>query len=124
MRVFRLITVLTVLLTLPFFGVAAIAGARACDEAATVAPAEHDCCPDEHGGHAQAKSHAAHDEAPTKTDDCGSCDGVHACKSPQSFESTSVPAFELLPTAQLILGAVSTRIPAHSPDLPLRPPQA
>ncbi|MET0660795.1 MAG: hypothetical protein ABW110_21845 [Steroidobacteraceae bacterium] len=124
MRAFRLITVLAVLLTLPFVGVASIASALTCDEAAMAAPAEHDCCPDEHGGHAPAKTHAVDDEVPAKSDGCGSCDSVQACKSPQSFESTSAPDFVLLPADQLILGAVSTRIPAHSPDLPLRPPQA
>ncbi|HKQ84586.1 MAG TPA: hypothetical protein VJS42_20475 [Steroidobacteraceae bacterium] len=123
MRVLRLITVLAVLLTLPFFGVASIAGARACVEAAMAAPAEHDCCPDEQGSHAQAETHASHDGAPAQTDGCGSCDSVHACKSPQSFESTSVPAFEFVPIDQPALGTVSARIPAHSPDLPLRPPQ-
>lgn len=118
MRALRLITVVALLLTLPFFGVAAIAGALVCHDSS---PAAHDCCPGEHGAQSHGKTH---DQAPAHSDDdCGSCSAA-TCKTPQSLESNSLQGITFVAIDHITAGTAFTRLPAHSPDLPLRPPQA
>lgn len=117
-RRFRLITVLAMLISLPFAGIASSLAPFACPVSMEIAAAGHDCCPDEAGQHAPAKRHAAGQT------DCGHCDAASSCKTPQSLQAQLVPSFDGHIARHVTSGTLETLVCVFHIDTPLRPPQA
>jgi len=90
MRATRLFILLTVLLSLPGYGIAGIAQ-RTCQE--QMAASDHvslagDCCPGKSDQGTPCKKVA--DSPLGKKDGCSACKAGYNCKSPQSFEPAEV----------------------------------
>jgi len=87
MHLFRLLTLVTVLLSLPSYGLATAAHGRACDGQSHTMGANHgamkgDCCPDVS---TRPSGQKAPCQSPDHSDACGLCKAGSSCKSPQTY---------------------------------------
>lgn len=123
MRATRLFILLTVLLSLPGYGVAGFAQ-RTCQE--QMAATEHvsvagDCCP---GKTDQGTACKKLEDSPLgKKGGCSACKAGYNCKSPQSFEPTEtprLPASSVAPSSSL---DPATLLLSRSPNGLWRPPR-
>jgi hypothetical protein len=119
----RTLVLLTLWLTLPFYGMAGFAHVRSCPDrlsASSQIAQDTDCCPGKRGPCKQVGDGSA----PVKKDPCsGACKLGLNCKSPQSYEPTAT-AMLIIPPARPPLTANPTALRvSHSPNGLWRPPR-
>lgn len=123
MRVFRLLTLMVTMLTLPGYGLAGLAH-RSCQE--QMSASNHvvlagDCCP---GKVDQSTPCKPSSDGPLgKNGPCTACKAGHNCKSPQSYEPTHGLVLLILPIRPNLSVDRPTLVSSHSPDGLWRPPR-
>jgi hypothetical protein len=121
-RATRLFVLLAVLLTLPVYGLAAVAQ-RSCQEQMTASShvvQATDCCP---GKTDQGTPCKRLGDGPLgKNGSCTACKAGYNCKSPQSFEPTSGFVLVTLPAASTVSPDLREPLTTFSPDGLWRPP--
>ena len=125
MRYFRLITLLAVLLTLPGYGLASLMQ-RSCQEqmrASSPSVLAGDCCPGkaDQGQGTPCKSFG--DGALSKKAPCSACKAGYNCKSPQSFEPTSVQVLLVMSVEDSLSASPPPLLLSHGPTGLWRPPR-
>jgi hypothetical protein len=120
---FRLQVVLAILLTLPFYGLAALSQ-RSCQEqmsASHQVALASDCCP---GKADQGTPCKRLSDGPLgKNGSCTACKAGYSCKSPQSYEpADGVVLFVLSAPSKLSAEPPSLSL-SHSPEGLWRPPR-
>lgn len=123
MRVFRLLTLIVTMLTLPGYGLAGLAH-RSCQEqmSASNHPAmAGDCCPGK--AHHGTLRKPIGDEPLGKNGPCAACKAGCNCNSPQSYEPTHSLVLFILPTRPALSVDPPTLLSSHSPDGLWRPPR-
>ncbi|MCC7463110.1 MAG: hypothetical protein IT480_11690 [Gammaproteobacteria bacterium] len=132
MRLFRLLILMTTLLSLPGYGLAATGHAGGCPERAPAgAPAaSHHTAMVTMGMAGMGDGAVSHDCCPGSTDTqpasqhqgCPSCIAGHACKSPQSAQAPGALIRQFLPFQAAAFDAPSRLASLCGPDALLRPP--
>jgi len=123
MRLFRIITVLLTLLTLPGYGLAGLSQ-RSCQEemrSSTHVTLAGDCCPGKSDPGTSCKRLG--DSPLSKKDTCSACKAGYNCKSPQPCEPGAVLTW-LAPQVHFNISRTpADRLPSLSPDGLWRPPR-
>ena len=123
MRGTRLLILLTVLLTLPGYGLAGFVQ-RSCQEqmrASSHVVLASDCCPGKTDQGAACKRLG--DGPLGKTGGCSACKAGYNCKSSQSFEPTEAPVLLVLSARPTLSMDSHTPMLSHSPGGLWRPPR-
>jgi hypothetical protein len=125
MRILRLLTMLVTLLSLPGYGVAALAPARVCDAQIYASPhtsAADECCP-------QGQQHKSCERASQAAHSSGHQGGCAGCQAgltggtgPQTFEAHTALAVWIPVIRTAVPKDSLTRLPSLSPDGLFRPP--
>jgi hypothetical protein len=120
----RLLTVLALLVTLPGYGLAAVAQVRSCQE--QMSTPHHvslagDCCPGKTAAGTLCKRAGGGSQHGQK-DPCGACKAGFNCKSPQSYEPTPSVTLLAVPPRSAVLTQPPALLISHSPDGLWRPP--
>jgi hypothetical protein len=123
MRMFRLLTILVTVLTLPGYGLAGVSH-RSCQEQMSSAgqvASPGDCCP----GKADQTTDCKQDSPSPlgKNGPCSACKAGYNCKSPQSFEPTAALVLMILFARSISSVARPPPLFSHSPDGLWRPPR-
>jgi hypothetical protein len=123
MRATRLFILLTVLLSLPGYGIAGIAQRTCQEQMAGSAPVSvaGDCCPGKADQGTPCKKLA--DSPLSKKDGCSACKAGYNCKSPPSFEPAEVPSILLSSVMSSSSLDPPTLMLSRSPSGLWRPPQ-
>ena len=124
MQRLRLLLTLAVVLTLPGYGLAGLAYGRSCQEQMKVAShtvLPGDCCPGKADHESPCKGPGS--GFPGKNGPCSACKAGFNCKSPPSYEPTSVVVLVLEPYGSTLTAAPSTPPLSHSPEGLWRPPR-
>jgi hypothetical protein len=124
MRIFRLLTILMTLLTLPGYGLAGMQ-ARSCRSqmsAANPTAIAGDCCPGKSGQGDSCKE-SGKSGLPGKNTPCSQCKAGYNCKSPQSYEPVHLIALPAI-APRLAIAVCPVSLPlSTSPDGRWRPPR-
>lgn len=124
MQRLRLLLTLAVVLTLPGYGLAGLAYGRTCQE--QMSAANHtvlpgDCCPGKADQGSPCKGQGS--GVPGKNAPCSACKAGFNCKSPPSYEPTSVVVLVLAPYRSTVSAIPPAPRVSHSPDGLWRPPR-
>jgi hypothetical protein len=122
MRATRLFVLWAVLLTLPIYGMAAVAQ-RSCQEQMTASSQgaqASDCCPGKADQDTPCKRLG--DGPLGKKGSCTACKAGYNCKSPQSFEPTSSFVLLMRPVTSTASADPHEPLTSVSPDGLWRPP--
>ena len=119
MRRLRLLLTLAIVLSLPGYGLAGLAYERSCQEqmSANHAVLPGDCCPGKADQGTPCKGF------PGKNAPCSACKAGFNCKSPPSYEPTSMLVLVLAPSRSNPAAILSTVPLSQSPDRLWRPPR-
>ena len=116
-RTRRLIAILAIALTLPFFGIASYASVNPCTagESSGVAPMQaKDCCGERH-----APCGTPEQNCPTS-----SCSCAHGCGQPQALDQAPAALPTTVTVSTHVPAPVATLLTATSPDGQWRPPRS
>jgi hypothetical protein len=123
MRMFRLLTIVVTVLTLPGYGLAGVSH-RSCQEqmsSTSHVAATGDCCPGKADQNTDCKPDG---QSPLgKNGPCSACKAGYNCKSPQSFEPTAALVLMILPARSISSVTPPPPLFSHSPDGLWRPPR-
>ena len=122
MRRLRLLLALAVVLALPGYGMAGLAYGRSCQEqmkAASHTVLPGDCCP----GKTDSQCKGPGSGFAGKNGPCSACKAGFNCKSPPSYEPTSVVVLILTTYRSTVSAILPAPHLSHSPDGLWRPPR-
>ncbi len=122
MRSIRTFVLLLTLLTLPVYGLAGVTQ-RSCQDqmsASNHSPQIGDCCP---GKADQGTPCKGSGSSPAGKGSCTACKAGYNCKTPQSYEPSSVWVLDTSPPSSKPSSGISSLLTSHSPDGLWRPPR-